>query len=112
MTSQVDDTYAHDDERTAMLTLTDNARHAVQDITSLAGLPEEGGLRIVEADAPGSFALSLVPAPVDGDEVIEAAGARVFVEPTTSTILADQTLDATPTPEGTGFVLAPQDGAS
>ena len=92
-----------------MLTLTDNARNAVQDIATLAGLPEEGGLRIVETEAPGRFELSLVPAPLDGDEVIEADGARVFVEPTTSTILADQTLDATPTPEGTGFSLAPQD---
>ena len=94
-----------------MLTLTDNARHAVQDIAVLAGLPEEGGLRIVETDAPGSFELTLVPAPEDGDLVLEADGARVFDEPTPSTILADQTLDAAPTPEGTGFLLAPQDDA-
>jgi len=31
-----------------MLTLTDNARLAVQDIAARAGLPEEGGLRIAE----------------------------------------------------------------
>ncbi len=92
-----------------MLTLTDNARHAVQDITVRAGLPEEGGLRIVEsAEQVGSFELSLVPAPVDGDEVIEAEGARVYVEPSTSTVLADQQLDAAPSEEGTGFLLAPQ----
>ena len=95
-----------------MLALTDNARHAVQDIATRAGLPEEGGLRIAESAAQaGSFELSLVPAPVDGDEIIEEDGARVFVEPTTATILADQQLDAAPSPEGTGFLLAPQAAA-
>lgn len=93
-----------------MLTLTDNARHAVQDISTRAGLPEEGGLRIAESsEQVGSFELSLVPAPPDGDEVIEAEGARVFVEPSTSTILSDQQLDAAPSADGTGFLLAPQD---
>ena len=92
-----------------MLALTDNARHAVQDIAKRAGLPEEGGLRIAESEAQaGSFELSLVPSPMDGDEIIEQGGARVFVEPTTATILADQKLDATPSPDGTGFLLAPQ----
>lgn len=92
-----------------MLTLTDNALHAVQDIATRAGLPEEGGLRIAESNQQvGSFELSLVPAPVDGDEVIEAEGARVFVEPSTSTVLSDQQLDAAPSGDGTGFMLAPQ----
>ena len=93
-----------------MLTLTDNARYAVQDIAVRAGLPDEGGLRIVESDERlGSFELSLVSAPVAGDQVIEAEGARVFVEPTTSVVLADQKLDAAASPEGTGFLLAPQE---
>ena len=93
-----------------MLTLTDNARYAVQEIASRAGLPDGGGLRIAEsAQRLGSFELSLVPEPVDGDEVIDSGGARVFVEPTTSAILADQQLDATPSDEGTGFLLNPQE---
>jgi len=36
----------------------------------------------------------------------------VFVEPATSTVLADQKLDAAPSPEGTGFMLAPQEDAA
>jgi len=36
----------------------------------------------------------------------------VFVEPATSTVLADQKLDAAPSPEGTGFMLAPQEPAA
>jgi iron-sulfur cluster assembly protein len=92
-----------------MLTLTDNARHAVQDIATRAGLPEEGGLRIATSEEQlGSFELSLVPAPAEGDEVIEAEGTRVFVEPTTSEVLSDQQLDATTSDEGIGFMLAPQ----
>ena len=95
-----------------MLTLTDNARHAVQDIAVRAGLPEEGGLRIAESEAKeGSFELSLVPAPAEGDEVIDTGGARVFVEPATSTVLADLKLDAAPSPEGTEFLLARQKDA-
>jgi len=95
-----------------MLTLTDNARHAVQDIAVRAGLPEEGGLRIAESEATeGNFELSLVPAPVEGDEVIDTGGARVFVDPATSTVLADLKLDAAPSPEGTEFLLARQKDA-
>ena len=95
-----------------MLTLTENARHAVEDIAVRAGLPDEGGLRIAETSTPGSFELSLVTGPAEGDDVIEAGAARVFVEPTTSEVLTDQKLDATPSPEGTGFLLAPQDDAA
>ena len=92
-----------------MLTLTDNARTAVQDLTRQAQLPQEGGLRIAASPSvQGSLELSLVPAPVEGDDVIEEAGARVFVEPQASDVLADQTLDAETTPEGAGFSLRPQ----
>jgi len=93
-----------------MLTLTDNARHAVADIAEKAGLPDEGGLRIApSAEQSGSFELSLVAGPAEGDDVIEAEGTRVFVEPETSTALADQQLDAMPSAEGVGFLLAPQE---
>jgi Fe-S cluster assembly iron-binding protein IscA len=92
-----------------MLTLTDNARHAVQDIATRAGLPDDGGLRIAKSQQEaGSFELSLVPAPVDGDQVIDSEGTRVFVESETSEVLADQQLDAAASPEGVGFMLAPQ----
>ena len=92
-----------------MLTLTDNARHAVQTIADRAGLPSEGGLRIARSvEQPDSFEMSLVPTPVAGDEVIESEGTHVFLEPTTSEVLADQQLDAAPSADGTGFLLAPQ----
>lgn len=92
-----------------MLTLTENARTAVQNIAEQAGLPEDGGLRIAQSEQQaGSFELSLVPGPVDGDQVIESEGTKVYVEPETSEALSDQQLDATATEDGTGFLLAPQ----
>ena len=92
-----------------MLTLTDNARHAVQDIATRAGLPEQGGLRIAQSsEQVGSFELSLVAEPVAGDALVEAEGAKVYIEPQTSAALEDQQLDAAPTEDGTGFLLAPQ----
>ena len=91
-----------------MLTLTENTRIAVLDIASRAELPAEGGLRIAPAEQEGNFELSLVTAPVPGDDVIDAGGAHVYVEPATSERLADQQLDAVPSPEGTGFMLSPQ----
>lgn len=91
-----------------MLTLTTNARHAVEDIAERAGLPDTGGLRIAEASTPGSFELSLVAEPVDGDDVIDAGSARVYLESAAAEVLADHQLDATPSSEGTGFLLTPQ----
>lgn len=92
-----------------MLTLTENARHAVQDIVERAGVPAEGGLRIApSAEQSGSFEMSLVPAPVEGDEVIASEGTQVFVEPEAAEVLSDQQLDATASEEGLGFLLAPK----
>lgn len=93
-----------------MLTLTENASTAVRDLTSRAGLPESGGLRIAESEQQlGSFELALVPEAVPGDEVIASEGATVFVPQETATVLADLTLDADPSATGSpGFILAPQ----
>ncbi|VTR75450.1 MULTISPECIES: adhesin [Cellulomonas] len=95
-----------------MLTVTENASTAVRDLTTRAGLPESGGLRIAESEQQlGAFDLALVPEAVPGDEVIATEGATVFVPPTTAEALADLTLDADPA-TGTGgpaFTLAPRD---
>ncbi len=91
-----------------MLTLTENAAHAVHDLTERAGLPADGGIRIAESPEGGAFDLALVPAPVEGDALIEQEGARVFVEPAAGEALAEQQLDAQATDEGTGFTLTPQ----
>ncbi|GIG29060.1 adhesin [Cellulomonas marina] len=92
-----------------MLTLTDNARTAVRDLTQSAGLPSSGGLRIAESDAgTGAFELALVPEAVPGDDVVGDAEATVFLSPVSSETLADLQLDTDPAAGGAGFVLAPQ----
>ena len=93
-----------------MLSLTPNARHAVKEVAARARLPRHGGLRIAQSPQhAGTFEVSLVAGPVKGDEVVEDDGARVYLEPRTSGVLADQQLDAASSPDGTGFLLAPRD---
>lgn len=91
-----------------MLTITDNAQTAIKTIAEQAGLPESGGVRIALADGGDELQMTLAPEPADGDDVIEGAGARVFVPEDTSTMLETQELDAAQTPEGTGFTLRQQ----
>ncbi len=92
-----------------MLTLTDNATTAVRDLTTRAGLPDTAGLRIAESSQQvGSFELALVTEPAPGDDVIEADGVTVFVDPSTTETLADLQLDAQLAEGGPGFTLTPQ----
>ena len=77
-----------------MLTLTENASTVVKTLADQeAG--ETSGLRISQ-DAPDSPALHVIPtqAPQPGDQVVEEAGARVFLEETAATTLDDKVLDA------------------
>ncbi|WP_182898791.1 Fe-S cluster assembly protein HesB [Microbispora sp. H10830] len=78
-----------------MLTLTDNAVMAIRDLTVGENIPDQAGLRL--AAKPGteaSLELSLVSAPQAGDQVIEKADTRVFVEAGVAPALDDKTLDA------------------
>jgi Fe-S cluster assembly iron-binding protein IscA len=83
-----------------MLTLTDDAAQAIEEMLAAPGMPEGAGVRITAAvpstdagAAPGLQA-GLAPAPEGSDEVIEEAGARVFVEDTVAGLLDDKFLDA------------------
>ncbi len=87
-----------------MLTLTDNARTAVETLTQRAGLPEEGGLRIAEQDS-GGFELALVAGPDPGDDVVTAGDAHVYVDPRTAHTLTDQRLDVEAVGAGAAFTL-------
>lgn len=66
-----------------VLTLTDNAAELVKSIAEASPeLPDDSGLRIQgEASEEHGLALqlSMTSAPDEGDEVIEEAGARIFV---------------------------------
>jgi iron-sulfur cluster assembly protein len=93
-----------------MLTLTDNAVTAIRALTSQPEQPPETGLRIMgQGEGVPPFELALVETPADGDQVIEANGARVFLAAGTAQVLADKALDAQVDDEGgVAFSVAPQ----
>ncbi len=74
-----------------MLTLTDSAVTAIRNLTSQPELPDETGLRIMSQEQGGpAFQVTLAESPVDGDQVIETEGARVFLEPVAAVALDDK----------------------
>jgi Fe-S cluster assembly iron-binding protein IscA len=79
--------------------MTDNAADVVQKIVEQTVADEQAGLRISES---GEESLALVPAAASepGDEVVEAKGARVFLDEGAATLLADKILDAKVEPDG------------
>ena len=92
-----------------MLTLTETATTAVKAIISGSPDAEGGGLRIGQGteDSQG-FAVSVVANPMPGDSTVESDGARVFLEPATSAVLDDKTLDAQIDNGSVTFALVPQ----
>lgn len=80
-----------------MLTVTQNAVEAIRDLKAGEYLPEWAGLRI--AAKPGgtnTLEFSLVSTASSGDQVIEQADVRVFVEPEAMALVEDKVLDAVP----------------
>ena len=82
-----------------MLAISEDAATAIRGIVGASGVPEGAGLRITselnteEGGEPRTdLRLSLVAAPEEGDEVLEAE--RVFVAPEAAGILDDKLLDA------------------
>jgi len=95
-----------------MLALTDNAVEAVQEILSSSDqVAELGGLRLAAEPAEGrmNFQLSIVALPAEDDEVIEAAGARVFLDPEAASLLGDKVLDASIESDQVAFMIADRD---
>src|SRR3974390_997346 len=82
-----------------MLVLTEAAAEVVKSVTSTTPqAPEGAGLRIEssapEPESPGALRVTAALGPSENDQVIEAAGARVFGEPQAAAYLEDKVLDA------------------
>jgi iron-sulfur cluster assembly protein len=78
-----------------MLTLTENASAAIKNLTDQKAVTADGGLRISTADdSTGSLKVELTPTPEPTDQLVEDAGARVFLEERAAAALADKVLDA------------------
>jgi len=91
-----------------VLTLTGPAVEAIRSLTTQRGLPQDAGLRIIHQDSAGSLALSISPAPEAGDEIIETAGVRVFLQTDAATMLRDRALDAQINEDGVVFQIGPR----
>jgi Fe-S cluster assembly iron-binding protein IscA len=77
--------------------LTENASNVIRSLSDNAELADEAGLRIAGTEDDGTLndlAVALVMTPRHEDEVIEQAGARVFLDPTAADLLDDKVLDA------------------
>ncbi|MGH2744876.1 MAG: hypothetical protein ACRDN8_20805 [Thermoleophilaceae bacterium] len=80
-----------------MLTITSNAADAIREIIQSTDVPDEGGIRISVArqnGAQASLELALSPAPMEGDEVLDAGGVHVFLDELAVVALDDKSLDA------------------
>jgi Fe-S cluster assembly iron-binding protein IscA len=81
-----------------MLVLTQAAAEVVKSVTSTPQLSQAAGLRISSPGAGPEDASTLkveaVAGPDSEDQVLEAAGARVFVAPQAARYLDDKILDA------------------
>ncbi|SDM82400.1 HesB/IscA family protein [Nonomuraea jiangxiensis] len=80
-----------------MLTLTADAVAAIRVLTSQPESPPDTGLRISASAVNGSgrsLELSISGGPHPDDQILEAEGVRVYLEPLAASYLDDKTLDA------------------
>jgi iron-sulfur cluster assembly protein len=80
-----------------MLTITSTAADAIRAIVENTDVPDQGGIRISIArqnGAQASLELAVSPAPLEGDEVLDAGGAHVFLDELAAVALEDKSLDA------------------
>ena len=100
-----------------MLTLTVEATKAIERILTAPGVPAGAGMRIVPVGSEDGEAVTselqveVAEQPQEGDEVIDEAGARVFVQDDVCGYLADKQLDAEVVEERVRFSLAGQPAA-
>lgn len=87
-----------------MLAVTEAAAEAISALTTNDGADQQGGLRFAmqtESDSQATLALSVTPAPLEGDQVVTAdAGAHVFLEHQAAEFLSDKVLDVQQDPDG------------
>ncbi len=76
-----------------MLTLTENASTIVQQITDHPEQPDTNGLRITTA-GEAELAIAAAAAPEPADQVVEQAGATLYLDQASAELLDDKILDA------------------
>lgn len=96
-----------------MLVLTDAAAEVVKSLTATPQAPDGAGLRIASSAPdpgnPGALQVTAAQGPSENDQVVESAGAHVYLEPHAAVYLEDKVLDAQVDSEGNAhFSLALQ----
>ena len=92
-----------------MLTMTESAVTEIRNLTDLPQAPEGSGVRIAADPTAGALTLSLAATPAEDDTVLDADGARLFLDSSATTMLDDKTLDAVKDPSGEiQFAIAEQ----
>lgn len=97
-----------------MLTLTADAVSAIRQITVRTGRSAGSGIRIwtsiTEGNGVPALKIDIAEEPAPSDEIVEAEGARVFLDPDASTALSDKQLDATVREGRARFLIAGSQG--
>ncbi|GGR72501.1 hypothetical protein GCM10010169_15580 [Micromonospora fulviviridis] len=83
-----------------MLTMTENAILVIRDLANQQDVAEAGGLRIAADTDAGSLSIELVEEPIQGDQVVDNQGARIFLDADAAELLNDTSVDATVDDEG------------
>ncbi|HEY2044408.1 MAG TPA: iron-sulfur cluster biosynthesis protein [Jatrophihabitans sp.] len=92
-----------------MLTVTENAAAEIRNLTEQPEAPAGVGLRISTDPTAGALTLTLAATPAEDDTVVNADGARLFLDTNATAILDDKTLDAVADPAGqVQFAIAEQ----
>lgn len=95
-----------------MLTVTDNASQAIQALTTSVEAPE-AGLRIFaqptgDGQDQATLELALTEGPAMGDEVLDLAETKLFLEVNAAAYLEDKVLDADIEGENVRFSISQQ----
>ncbi|MDL4816263.1 Fe-S cluster assembly protein HesB [Actinomadura opuntiae] len=78
-----------------MLIVTGTAASAIRTLSGGPGLPDSAGMRIAPLDDDASLlAVTTAERPASTDEVVEAEGARLFVDSAAAACLHGKVLDA------------------
>ena len=93
-----------------MLQVTSSAAEFLREARSQQGLPDSFGVRLQARgpDPMGGVRLAFAEGPVEGDQVGEAEGVKVFVAPEVAETFSEQAIDRQETPTGSDLVLRDQ----
>ena len=97
-----------------MIELTETAANAIRNAISGSKEPVEGLRIMVQAGgcAGQKYMMGLVQTAQDGDVVLEQNGVKVFVDPSSVSLLTGVTLDFTVGLEGAGFTFSNPNASS